>query len=451
MSRAPGRHAAAITVLAFLTLLKIGTWTGLEICGVTRPFVGDNATALYIPIARRLLVEHRFNGPDSRSDSKVPPAYPLLIAAAIAVAPHSFVKLVPPVQMLMDLGTALVLYWSAYRIGLPRIGILAACVWLLYPPAIVISTWITAETAFTALFTVGVAILALSFESGSTWFALVAGLAMGAATMFRGTPLLLPVALLPAAFRAGALRRWAAFSAMMAIVVVPWTIRNLMVLDDFIPVAVGAGPVILQGSDERFFTGDGKAAFYPAILQAAAEAGIARPTIDRESVRDQRLGSVGLWVQRKRFALRPLSIVPFFAHKLARVWYGTESGNFRQQMALGLCSLLILPAGLWQLWKWRVSHDGMCYVLLTALGYIVLMHVATLPEARYTFPIMPVLILGACKAYDGLYRRRVDRRNFNPLSESRLERSDTLSGTRMSALDPVRQVRDSIDNAIDSL
>ena len=399
MSRPVNRHGAAVAVLACLTVLKIGVWTALESRGKVHAFVGDNATSFYIPIAQRLLEEHRFNGPDSRPDSKVPPGYPLLVAAAMAVSPHSFLARVPTLQMLLDLGTALILYWLAVRMGLPWTGLLAGLLWLIYVPAVVLSTWITAETAFTTFFTLGLALLAVSFENGNGKLALVGGLAMGVATMLRGTPLFIPLALVPAAWRMRMVRRWLLFCAGMAVFVAPWTIRNLAVLDDFIPVATGTGSVILQGSDERFFTGDGKKAYYPATFQAAIAAGIEKPATDRESRQDGWLGRVGVWVQRKRFAERPLSAIPFFAHKLLRLWYGTESGGFRSQALLGLCALLVLPAGLWEMWKWRSSHMAVAYVGLGSLAYLAAMHTATLPEARYTVPIFPLLILGACNLY----------------------------------------------------
>jgi 4-amino-4-deoxy-L-arabinose transferase-like glycosyltransferase len=399
MSRPVNRRAAAVAVFACLTVLKLGVWTVLESRGIVHAFAGDNATSLYIPISHRLLDEHRFNGPDTRPDSKVPPGYPLLIAASIAVRPQSFLALVPALQMLLDLGTALILYWLSVHMGLPWTGLLAGCAWLLYPPAVVLSTWITAETAFTTFFTLGLALLAVSFEKGGGKLALAGGLAMGVATMLRGTPLFLPVVLLPVAWRVGKLRHWLLFAAGMALFVAPWTIRNLAVLDDFIPVATGSGSVMLQGSDERFFTGDGKKAYYPAAFQEAIEAGIDKPATDRESKQDEWLGRVGVWVQRRRIAERPMSAIPFFAHKLVRLWYGTETGGFKSQALLGFCAFLVLPAGLWQLWRWRSSQPGVAYVALGSLAYLVLVHTATLPEARYTVPIFPVLMLGACRLY----------------------------------------------------
>jgi 4-amino-4-deoxy-L-arabinose transferase-like glycosyltransferase len=399
MSRPVKRHAAAVALLTCLTLLKLGVWTVIESRGKVHAFAGDNATSLYIPIAHRLLEEHRFNGPDTRPDSKVGPGYPLVIAGSIAVTPHSFLALVPALQMLLDLGTALILYWLSVHMGLPWTGFLAGCVWMLYPPAVVLSTWITAETAFTTFFTLGLALLAVSLKNGNRKLALAGGLAMGVATMLRATPLFLPVALLPAAWRAGMMRRWLLFSAGMALLVASWTIRNFAVLDDFIPVNTGLGSVTLQGSDERFFTGDGKRAYYDATFQAAIAAGIDKPATDRESQQDEWLGRVGVWVQRQRFAERPLSAIPFFGHKLVRLWYGTETGGFRSQAGLGFCALLVLPAGIWQLWKWRSSHPGVAYVALGSLAYLVAMHTLTLPEARYTVPIFPLLILGACHLY----------------------------------------------------
>jgi 4-amino-4-deoxy-L-arabinose transferase-like glycosyltransferase len=399
MSGPVKRHAAAVALLACLTVLKLAVWTALESRGKVHAFAGDNATSLYFPIAQRMLEKHRFNGPDTRPDSKVPPGYPLLIAGSIAVSPHSFLALVLALQMLLDLGTALVLYWLSVRMGLPWTGFLAGCVWLLYPPAVVLSTWITAETAFTTFFTLGLAMLAVSFENGKGKLALAGGLAMGVATMLRGTPLFLPLALLPAAWRARTVRGWLLFSAGIAFFVAPWTIRNLIVLDDFIPVATGTGSVTLQGSDERFFTGDGKRAYYDSTFHAAMAAGIDKPATDRESQQDQWLGRVGVWVQRQRFAQRPLSAIPFFAHKLVRLWYGTETGGFRPQAVLGFCALLVLPAGICQLWRWRSSHPGVAWVALGSLAYLVAMHTLTLPEARYTFPIFPLVILGACHLY----------------------------------------------------
>jgi hypothetical protein len=156
---------------------------------------------------------------------------------------------------------------------------------------------------------------------------------------------------------------------------------------------------MLQGSDERFFTGDGKKAYYPAAFQEAIEAGIDKPATDRESKQDEWLGRVGVWVQRRRIAERPMSAIPFFAHKLVRLWYGTETGGFKSQALLGFCAFLVLPAGLWQLWRWRSSQPGVAYVALGSLAYLVLVHTATLPEARYTVPIFPVLMLGACRLY----------------------------------------------------
>ena len=84
MVRKEQSHARVLALFVRFTFLKMGGWAVLQIRGV-RAFAGDNAATLYIPIAKSMLAEHRFNGPDSRPGSKVPPAYPLLVAAAMGI------------------------------------------------------------------------------------------------------------------------------------------------------------------------------------------------------------------------------------------------------------------------------------------------------------------------------------------------------------------------------
>ena len=73
------------TLLVALALLKGVVFVGLVGFGVTKPFIGANAEEIVFPIAERIVKEHRFNGADSRPDSKMGPAYPFLIAVLEAL------------------------------------------------------------------------------------------------------------------------------------------------------------------------------------------------------------------------------------------------------------------------------------------------------------------------------------------------------------------------------
>src|ERR1051326_6683553 len=67
-------------VLVAVGVLKVLIFVMLVQMRVTKPFIGTNAEENVFPIAERLVHEHRFNGDDSRPDSKIAPAYPFLIA-----------------------------------------------------------------------------------------------------------------------------------------------------------------------------------------------------------------------------------------------------------------------------------------------------------------------------------------------------------------------------------
>lgn len=393
-----------LTILVAVALVKIAAFLYLATSGRTRPFVGANAVHHYLPAAERLLYEGRFNGPDSRPDSKVPPGYPLFLAMVMRVAPREGALLIVVcLQMLADLVTGLLIYGLARRFCSPQAAVAAGLFWQLYPPAFILSTWITAETLFTTLFTLSIALLVHGIAQGRRSWIPAAGIVLGLATLTRATPLFLPLLLLALPW-AGKLRFRAAFAAAAYATIVPWTIRNVIVLQDPIVVSVGFGSVLLQGSDGRFFSGEGKRTWYKHIYAEAAQAGIRRPPTDRESAIDRWMGRVGLYVYEKRLKERPLSFVPFMAGKLLRLWYGTETRGWLREAFLGLCSLLVVPLGLWQWYSWRLRARDASLIVLGCAGYFVLLHWITLPQIRYMLPLYPLLMVGATAAYADLLR-----------------------------------------------
>ena len=383
----------AISVLIILTLLKLLTIIPLSSTGRLKPFIGDNAVEHYIPIARRILAEKRFNGTDSRPDSKMPPAYPLVLAASIAVAPNRFALVAVGLQVAGDLVTALMIWWIGKTLVHPNVGILAGALWVVYPPELLLSTWITAEVLFTAAFVSGLAIYVAAVEENAADHAFVAGFATAIATLFRATTILLPLLLAADAVRHRAYRTAVWLLAGFVVVLMPWFVRNAVVLHDRIPVAVGFGSVFLQGADESTFTIAGKRDTYPRLYQEAARDGVLKPADDRESAIDGWMLKVGAWEYRRRLATRPWSFGPFAAKKFLRLWYATESGGIRVEAMLALCSVPIVVPAFIQLWKIRGSRIAVVVILPTF--YLVVLHMVTLPLNRYMLPAYALLMVPA--------------------------------------------------------
>jgi 4-amino-4-deoxy-L-arabinose transferase-like glycosyltransferase len=397
----------ALCFVAAIAACKVALATVLLSAGIIHPFVGSNARDHYLPIAERLLTEGRFNGPESRADSKVPIGYPAILAAARWAWEEKQLQVAVWLQVLADCLTAFMLYLLAVAMGDPWAGLLGCLGWLLYPPAIVISTWVTAETLFTFLLVLSVTVLYLSLKRQRASVSFGGGVLLGAATLFRSTTLLLPLFFLPLWLlqrsRQGLWMGAAYFSGMLCLVA-PWAVRNYVVLQDPIIVSVGIGSVFLQGSDARVFTFEGKHRHYPEMFAKAVDAGCATLGGDTESQEDKGLLQVGLYNYGERCRERPLSFVSFAGLKLIRMWYGTESGGTGVQWGLALCSLAIVPAGFWQIWRWRKTDQLLAGVMAALVLYFVALHFVTLPEYRYLHPVYPFLLLGACSWFVGRVR-----------------------------------------------
>jgi 4-amino-4-deoxy-L-arabinose transferase-like glycosyltransferase len=311
-------------------------------------------------------------------------------------APRNYAAVAVCFQMMADMATAILLCWLGTRFVRSGVGMLAGLIWLLYPPAVAISTWITAETLFTTLLVGGAAAFLLSMATRRALLFLLTGLLFGVANLTRGTTTLVPVLLAAVSVRRRLVSSTAIFLTAFALVFTSWYIRNRVVLDDPIPVSVGFGGAFLQGSDERLFTIEGKHATYPEIYAEAARAGVVKPVTDHESVIDHWLFEVGMNNYRMRLAQRPFSFVTLAIDKFFRLWYSTESGGWKGQLLIGLCSLPVVLPGLWRLARWVRRGSDFALVCGVITVYFIGLHLVTGPLNRYMVPMYPILLLAAC-------------------------------------------------------
>jgi len=389
------RCAALVVALALAKGLVFVALTGV---GRARPFIGTNAREIVFPIADRIVTQHRFNGGDSRPDSKMPPAYPFLVALLKAAhVPHIAAGVVL-LQMAADAVTALCLLACGCLMSNALAGGVAGLLWTLYPPEIGISTWITQEPIFTALLIASLVLVVATLRGHkrTLFLSLAAGALMGLATLTRATPLLIPAALAPAWIWKRKFADAVVFLAAMCLFIVPWTIRNATVLGDRIVVATGTGSVFLLGSDDgQVYTTERKTAFFDAAAAEGRRNGILKPYPEYESAIDRWLFRLGLMRYRERLQTRPWSLPELIAVKFLRLWYTSETAHARAELLLGLCALPFVPIGLWQVWRWRKSQMACFLVFGGVLAYFIAMHVVLLPLARYALPVHPLLILAS--------------------------------------------------------
>ncbi len=360
-----------------------------------KPFTGSNTTNYFIPIAERLISHGTFNDDATRDYSTVPPGYPFILSIFYRAAGGSALVALVAFQFLADLLVAWTLLELGRRFGNSRAGAAAAVIWLMFPPALAVSTWITPEPLFTALLMGGLLLICVKDRELSSSAAAFSGLLFGLATLIRGNTLIVPFVLAPFWLWRRVYRGALLFVLAFGIPVGMWTVRNYMELGDPIVSSSNFGSVFLQGSDERFY--HDKDTEYPPVFQRAAQAGYSKPAVETSSNISHWLFSVGWYRYRERLEQDGiLSIVFQEIRKLGYMWFLTESGAGRSQLVLLLCALAIVPLGLWELYLWITSGDPARCIPAIVVGAWIAFQMAILPLARYTVSILPVILLAAC-------------------------------------------------------
>jgi 4-amino-4-deoxy-L-arabinose transferase-like glycosyltransferase len=374
---------------------------------------GDDSRAYYA-LSKALYEEQSFGGPEFEDSSDWSPGAPFLYAAAFYATGGAREGTARIVEALLGVATILVVFALAWRLGGRRhgrfVGLFAAFAVAIYPPFIHTTGVVMSEPP--AMLTLPAAVLAFLWagDRERTWPWLVPGFLFGLTAMFRPEYLLVgatfvALAVLRVGFGTkeggnGAPRRgWrpglvagAALLIALVLPILPWTVRNLVVLDKVVPISTGGGKALYVGT---YLPGDGEYQRVKAILAerylgrdlepGSAELDAVNPTplfnrVAREEhpelPRDEALGKVGKENFEKYFEDDPLGYLAMTARKVGRMWSGgvgeamsSAPGRVVQVLLvlLGLGGLALL--GLRRCW-WDLVVLATPIVLITAVGAV---------------------------------------------------------------------------------
>ncbi|MGE0485549.1 MAG: hypothetical protein AB7Q81_15500 [Gammaproteobacteria bacterium] len=363
-----------------------------------------------------------------RPDAVRTPGYPLFLAALLrgdGDAARAFGR-VQFVQAVLDsLAAALFALLAAYLLGLPA-GLAVGALCALSPHLVNMNVYLLSETLFTALLAVAVAMLCgAGPATPRRW--LLAGFALGAATLTRPWPLLLAplFATVTVLGQRGAPAAWRAAGLLLlgcALVYLPWPLRNLVTLG-----TSGDPTLVINGLQHGMYPGfvfDGHPESYgfpyrfdpatPAISQSVGHALAA--IAERFTTRPAEHLAWYLWgkplallswstVQGvERIFIYPALASPYLEAGLAR-----SSATLMQLLHAPLMVLAVtgtalaaLPARL-QCLPAKQLHGVRCLALL--MVYFVAVHVVTAPFPRYAIPMRPVCYVLAAYAAVSLLAR----------------------------------------------
>jgi 4-amino-4-deoxy-L-arabinose transferase-like glycosyltransferase len=416
------------TLILLAAILLLGF--GLRAYRVVEPLPtpGDDAHAYYA-LSKALYTEGSFGGPTFEDSSDWSPGAPLLYAASFYATGGTREGTARIVELLLGLATILVVYMLGRRIACRPAGLLAALGVAIYPPFIHSVGILASEPP--AMLTLPAAILAFLWASDglgngpsrgwpgaggsrtarglpagppapgqdprARW--LVPGLLFGATAMFRPEYLLVGIAFaILTMLRVGRARGWrpglaatALLVAALLLPIVPWTIRNEIVLDRTVPISTGGGKALYVGT---LLPADGEYQRVKAILakrylhrdldphSRALEEVDPTPLFDRVAARypdlprDSALGKIGKQNFSHYFAEDPLGYLAMTVRKTWRMWSGGvgEAMSSAAGRAVQTLIVLLAIAGLgglaWRRWWWELVAMATPLALVTAVGAV---------------------------------------------------------------------------------
>ena len=321
-----------------------------------------------------------------------PPLYLYFLGVPFAV--FGGLESVKYVQCLASALLSPALGLAGRRVFGERAGLLAAGTAAFYPELVWFASHFWAETLFTVLLWWAIERLLTADAKGSAAAAAAAGALFGLAVLTRETALyFLPLAALWLAWRrGGGARRAALLLACALAVVAPWTVRNWVVFDAFVPVSTAGALNLWQGNtrltrqqvNEEYWSVHGRIAKYEHARRRAIESVIERqPLWILEKLRDE---MPAFWAAHAQPIVH-----------LERGAYG-DVRRGRAFLAVGvvlvpyLAVLLLFVVGVALLPRGRLP-----LLVVGFLAYYVLLHMAAHGYPRYRLPAMPAVFLVAAQ------------------------------------------------------
>jgi 4-amino-4-deoxy-L-arabinose transferase-like glycosyltransferase len=187
--------------------------------------------------------------------SNYSPGPPLFVAGVYKLSGGVHERLARIVLALLGTLSVLFTYLIGRRLSGPPAGLIGAAAIAIYPALLEYQGMLMGEPLAATLLSGAVlaSLWAADSERSSRW--LLPGVAFGALTLVRpeylGVALLVGLVVLAKGWRGGwrvALIPSALLLVGVAVVVAPWTTRNAIALDRFVPVSTGGGQVLFAGT-----------------------------------------------------------------------------------------------------------------------------------------------------------------------------------------------------------
>jgi 4-amino-4-deoxy-L-arabinose transferase-like glycosyltransferase len=410
LQRTDVRWAAGLALFALVLRLAFVLGYGQD------PGAGfpANDTLAYDLLGRSLASGDGYNS-FAGASVQWPPAYPFLLGAVYGIfgagVTHALV-----LNAVLGAATVALLYWLALRVLGRRAAIACAALLAIFPGQILIADVMLSETLYTLELVAFVA-AALALGRRPRSLALL-GVLAGLAALTRGEGFFFPLIVLamglrPAERRA-ALRQAAVVAGVMLLTVVPWTVRNAIVADAFVPVSTNSSTTLWSGHNP---SADGGPRFRVDIRQRSKLRGAA---LEVEEARIQRRDAIDFALRNPR---RELELIPLKLRRhltgdsqVITKWINTDTDRPMGKTATDAAKLwadvfwyALLAATLAsavlfgrRLWRDPALRGMLAFMAITIPLYGFVYY----GNFRYRIPLEPLMIVVAAAGAQLAWRRR---------------------------------------------
>ncbi|WP_173045708.1 glycosyltransferase family 39 protein [Nitrospira sp. KM1] len=355
--------------------------------------LSTNATYAYLSGAQLLLEGKGFSDPSF--SVLTPPFYAVIIAACSLISENAQLA-VKVFQVIIDSATVVLIYLIVREVFSLAIAQFSSVVWAVYPFAIYTTLYIGPEAHFTFFLCSFVLLFIQAVKFNSYLCYCASGIVLGLATLTRGTTQFLPIPLgfllIFLAKNQNEIRKAGLiFLLSFVVTLLPWTLRNYIVLQEFIPVATSGGMVFLYGSSSDFYTIESRERTLPEYLDNLSKTGFLTPKPGGgPKEKANFLFEAGLQNYRNKLLRSPGDMPFFLTAKFFRMWYSTESGN-SHGLILGV-NLIFYLFAIWGIYVIYARPSMFIWLPLLLIAYFIIVHWLALPLFRYMVPIMPYVI-----------------------------------------------------------
>lgn len=331
------------------------------------------------------------------SDSEKPaidrgPVYPYLISLLFAVTGTTDYRVVQIFQAILFGVTGLLVFLIVKYVSSNRTAVFAQIFYTVYPMFIWYTSRVWIETTHTFLVTLTAYILIRVYHKLSLWGIFLLGISLGLTLLTKSILILFPFLLLPVFYF-----RWkkeglgfALIALMIAyLLILPWTLRNYFVSQEFVPVHTSLGLNLTQGDAlaNNWFK-------YPLSNMPSWFVGDAKMTEVLKGTNVTPQDAVGDKILVKNFIDKNLTRPHYLLWRTlinsVTFWYLSESAVKSIFLAcLQFPLLIIFIIGVRRVWRNIPALIPLIYMIM----YFFVVHSLIIGWARYSVPIIPLILV----------------------------------------------------------